>query len=283
MPSSQGLMIFYPQKNDWDIFTEYPDKFNSSFHSLKLNSAKNELYLLGHEGNLLKIELNTMKLTECTEIQRPNMYPCIICMNNQLHVIAGDHQSVTYHHAYINGTNIFEKIHEFPRNFSHKQIFYSSTTQMLYLFGHNKRAFGTTRCCVWRCNLGSGDQYKWEENSTDLDMYAYAGFDATLVHNDQYAIFVAEWDKIYVMNMKTLNIKEVAIKAPKMSHFGIGSCFGSDERYDVLALSLMRECTNGYIVGILRIIKEYARIEYIHLIERGTGSHWRIPLNKILQ
>ena len=206
MLSSQGLMMFTPQKNDWEIFTKYPDKFKSSSHSLALEPAKNELYVLGHEGNLLRIDLNTMKSTKCVAIPRPGKYPCMICMNDQFHVIAADHQSATYHHVYINGTNIFEKIHEFPRNFSHKQIFYSSAKQMLYLFGNNKRAFGSTRCCLWRCDLKAGNQYKWDGNSTALDMYAYAGLDVILVHNDQYAIFVAEWDKIYVMNMETLTV-----------------------------------------------------------------------------
>ena len=178
-------------------FIKYPDRFKSSSHSLTLNSSKNELYLFGSKGNLLRIDLHTMKSTKCKELQCFDKYPCVICIDDQFHVIGANNgstnyrtrqQSATYHRVYIAGTNIFDKIHEFPRNFNHEKIFYSTTTQMLYLFGTIFSSF-----CLWRCNMTTGNEYKWDKHPVILMSNKGVKGDITLVCDETYAMIVRDW------------------------------------------------------------------------------------------
>lgn len=272
----KGLLTFNPQKNDWEEFIQYPDGFETSSHSLTFNSIQKELYLFGFEGNLLKIDLNTTTSTVYNTTATPGSYPGTFFINDQFHYIAHNH------HSYDPDANTFKLINFFAEQVIHKQVLYSARRNMLYLFGRTDTEF-----VIWTCGTNADDaEYNWKKHKALAVLQDCWECAVTLVNDEKYAIILEDTSRnIYVMDMDTLIIKESEIKLPQQCHgaVGVACCIDEKKKCDVLISGFMRRFLDGYILTeILKMIEEYCCEDYIHLIYKRVGDHWRMPLHNIL-
>ena len=77
--------------------------------------------------------------------------------------------------------------------------------------------------------------------------------------------------------------KKSRIEYPQGDESHVGYRLDRHEKHDVIVAGFMRQCNNGYILDdILKMIGDYTCTEYIHVIEKSCGTHWRIHLDDIL-
>ena len=279
-----GLLTFNLKKNDWEIFIEYPQSFQSSSNSLAYNHIRNELHLFGTQARILKINLNT-KTTDLLPItQKFGSYPATIFINDVYHVIGGSNSNS--HSIYNPKTNTFKSIYEFER-LSYPKLIYSESRKMLYLFTRNSNKFG-----IWCCNMTNTD-YKWTKTMAahklpndfcDYEIAMINGEKSIAIFGGYYNDFYEISDIIYVMDLDTLEIKQSVIKCPERGSFRAACYFErGDDKYDLLINGFMREYNDGFVLNeIVKIIQGFSYRDYVHLVDKSNRSHWRIKIDEIL-
>ena len=280
---ADGLYTYDTKKNDWELFTKYPEDLVSSSHCLAYNETKNELYVYGFHARIAKFDINTKTCKLCKETKTFGSYPSGLFINDKYHIIGGSYSNS--HSIYNETENIFESFHEFP-TFQDQQIIHSIKRGIVYLFakGVNKHdIFG-----IWEYKIR---EKEWRKTETKLPKQL-SEFGCVITNDERFILIfggydendIDDSDEIFIMNLDTMEIKKSDVKCPMGGRFRAAYCYDRGEKMDILIAGYVGKYgVDGYIPKeIMKMMEMFCCQDYVHLVEKDSSKHWRINVDEIL-
>eukprot|EP01084_Bolivina_argentea_P131558 232190_1 len=274
---SDGIYAYNADKDDWDLFFKYPADFESSSHALAYNENTNELYLFGFQATVIKFDINNKQckikdaLTECY-----GSYPGSLFVDNTFHIIGGNQNSS--HLIYNEQTNTFKSIHTFKHfNTPFPAVIYSKLKNMIILFDNQ--------------NVYIYDTHKKEWTTSDTQLPCdVSEFECTITTDDRFAIIFGGYidgysvsNKILIMDLDKMKISESKIICPVESAFRGVIIDNYDDDYKLLVSGFIRMyCMKQIPHEMFKIVERFCIRDYLHLVEKDTGKHWKICVDEIL-
>ena len=209
-----GIWIFDTKQCKSSLLIEYKDleihdkyNFKMNYHSICLDSNKNELYIIAGNGSFIWIDLNK----KCVKYHLQSLnqlkygiYSKSIFIKNQLHLIGG--LSNKDHLILNTETQEFDIIHTFPqRHLYGFSLIYSKSRDILYLFDTNKS--------VHSFNVKT---QTWLQFADILPFEIFHNCYVLTMDEKYVLIFIGEY--IHTLDLDKMEVKKTNIKIPKYNN-----------------------------------------------------------------
>eukprot|EP01084_Bolivina_argentea_P125226 221891_1 len=268
-----SLLIAYCEltRYDGNRFTKMLDECASSGYSLTFSMAiddiQNELYLMNEFGICLLINLISMENKYIFSTIETGLYPSLICINDELHIIGGDKNRKHLIFNVKTKLNVPYTVHEFKER---KESFYAFSTcyielkQLLFLFGGFDGDDDTYSIYIYSV----GDKI-WKISKTELSFNVCSQV-VMLTPNEKNIIIFGTNGVIYIINVDNMNIFKTNITLP-LSDIEANTEFTTviSNKYNyktnyLLISGYIRKCINYEIPSQIEeiILKSY----YLHYI-----------------
>ena len=284
----KGLLWFNTNTiyNKWELFMNYPKDLQSSSHVLAYNPVKNELYLFGSQGRIVRFDIDKQMCEWRKEKDSFGSYPASIFIDNEFHIISSG--SAT-HCIYNEKTRAFDQVKKLPKGLSTPKFIYSPQRNILYLFATTRSDDDENAPFMWIYDLQSK---QWNKKKLDTWLPKFA--DCVMTSDERYVLMfggksehATYSDQILIMDLSVMKTIKSKMKCPTTGRFRVALCHDRNEKNDALIDGFVRrelkEDMDMVPIEILKMIAGFYCDDYIHLVKRSgsSGRHWRIKVDKI--
>eukprot|EP01084_Bolivina_argentea_P025189 46849_1 len=291
----KGFYKYNIIKNEWELFSAFPD--GSSFINCKIvfNAQTSELYIQATTmqikvcGIIQIIDFNTMKYMQPHMLNENPDVPSCLLLNDECHIIGG--QNSNKHKKWNPKETKVETIHEFKEwkvgNVCHGLIHIKSKKQLLLFGGYDdgitedsKKDLGD----IWTYCIKHNE---WKLLETKMPIKSNS-FGYILTNDERYVIIFGgesedkNIDDIFVLDLKYFKFKHVDLKCPVSG--GLHAVYTENMIYDIKLVSgFIRSYNFACPNDILRIIMLFYVVNDVFLLHHydGTGF-WKIAIDDII-
>ena len=238
------------------------------------------------------------KQTKSPLIQIPKSHTTFKIIDDQLHLIQNDHS------IWNQQTQKFDKIHKFSREANSKLLYLPHKETLLLFRGNKSESVIVYEYCMENEDKTQRKWIKWSQRAP-INMVSIEYM--LSVRQDKYVLFITSFitssPKILVLDTESKIYYKSRIYLPLKGFNQSGTDFDSyrdveflNHYYSYYAFilddySIWSRCLYGYIreMGDIIIVKDvidiiigYIMKEFIHLLNKGNGRHYRIQIQKVL-
>ena len=284
---SDGLYKFNTTQNQWSLFVNYPQDFDSTYHTSCYDPNNQILYIYNYEKSLTIIDIKTKSfkiikdLIHCgvRSISFFSFYDC------SLHLLLGSGNSI--HWKWNNKQSLFNQIYDFKiyngGMYGFGLIYIKSLQKILLFGGFNEYL---SRDNIFSCDI-MGD-HKWEKLKLKLPI-TLCDFGYALTLDEQFIIIFGGYsfhnyiDCIWIWDLQLMQFKESGIKCPVKGTFHV-IIMDDIEQKLVLIMGYFRKSLNIQFVSkdVIEMIGSWFCYEFVHLFQRKVCNHWRMNVNDIV-
>lgn len=286
--SGDGVYSFNVDRNEWVKIMDYDKDSTFYCHAIAFNEKSQSIYTwIGNKASLYSFNLTTKKCQQLTTfmINSCNVYTQMIYIQGDLHLI--DHGISRRHFIWNEQRNETQQIHQFENiGYGFKLIHIQSTNKLL-LIG------GSLSDLIYEFCLKNK---KWQKWKTKVPKTLHC-FGAVSTRFGTHSIIFGGYSKrdlfaaadIFVFDMSKKCMFKSKVTCPRK---GIYRAFVTNDidRDNLLCFGYIAHCFKEknmkhiYLsLDIVQLIAKYICFEDVHLIQNGTGQHYKINADDILR
>eukprot|EP01083_Nonionella_stella_P198288 728145_1 len=298
--AGDGVYKFNVAHNEWvklviDYDKETPNFFCSA---IAFNKEAQTIYIwvggvgVGNEPvSLYSLNLNTKKSQQITTFESCDSVTQIIHIQDELHLFNHSYlpRMNSVHFVWNEQTNETQEIHQFEKIPYRHELKYIQSTNKLLLIGGNGSDL------IYEYCLKNKKWQKWEVKiPLKLELFGVVVlantfliiFGGVVSTNSGHSLC----DDIFVCDMKKKkSMFKSSIKCPQKAPYHAFITKDID-RDNLLCFGFIARCSKSKNMKnvhlspcIIQLIGKWIDFQYVHLMNRGTGDHYKMNVDDILQ
>ena len=285
-----GILCYDTINEEWKILARYPKEyFNICYHSIVFDKNKNKIFMSGVSPVIGTLDLKTKEFSVKTATRFTiGRTPAMLMIDDKCHVMfGGDNKQHLIWNDDIQKFEVYDSMNkneiDFTKGLYNHGWCYRSSRKEILIFGGfdygNKKRYD-------RILRYSFEDKKWSEMEMKLAMKN--GIDSCgvlLVRNQRYVMLFGGFSGkgckgwIFVIDLLMMKSYESKLKCPMAEYHAI---LMKDYKQGVIARGYLRilqkQEKNVLPVELVGLLIEFYQSCYVHLLDRETGSHYKIDL-----
>ena len=291
--TSQGAYKYNHTMEEWKLWINLNAFLLNS--TLAFNKSNKKLYCCGPWGNgeMVIIDTKSQEINVHNSIfeMEGNQYPCLINVDNQIHVIGGARN--TKHSIWNDDKKELEEVFDFATIITAEinclrgsSLIHVPSKNILLLFGGKKNANPLND--IYEYSFANKEWRKWNDGIQFSASYA----PAVLTKDERYIIIAGSFDgsvqgnDIFVLNIDEVSLKKSCIKCPQSGSHLI-AITSNNEMDDLLVNGYIRFINDKIPMEIIDLMTQYYNMEMLHWIAYETNykkpkEHHMIPVRDVI-
>ena len=263
------------QFSEWHKYPTTDNNIIFEFSSSALNDEKTKLYIFGHPGFVVIVDLNDGTFTASNKQYHDGAHCKTIYANGQFHIFGGWHRENKSHSTWNDEMKELREMHKFDEMvdvdaLNRSALVYSKSTNTVYFMD-----WYSTKS-VYSYDLKTHKCIKTEIVRDQLEIYE------TVMTNDDQYIIAFSFYKIHVIDMgkmKFLN-KTLDITGDDLT-VGRACIKNNDVIAGIVTIGYVHQYSKQFPKDIIGVISKYIAMETIFMI--NNGRVWSVEVNDIIR